>query len=324
MLKNNSKTFFDFLESDRVTCEIKDDQVYEIMKIPFGFNLDLLYGDHSYGDHFGIYNKLYYIGVYNRESKELYDLDYLIRNQILGLSWEDRTYKIRSEIFEEISNQVKEIITDYVNENKEDFYSAVKENYQPYICERDIYRYFIEDIKKIEYKSNYETDNSDVLLNYLDRGLDYLYEVSLEYITLNKERIGEKLVDLDMSNELLNGIYINPKHKLHKVKDIINSLKDIDYINVRVFINKDDKDLDFKCNRQKLLLGYYQFYLSIFDIALSDRKKYQEVFGKWNDFYYEDITKIEFKGKILYEDKKFNKCHLDENGISGVDCDLSV
>ena len=45
----------------------------------------------------------------------------------------------------------------------------------------------------------------------------------------------------------------------------------------------------------------------------SDRKNFEKLFGRNSDFYYEEIYKIEYRGKPIYIDNNFIKEEKSES-----------
>jgi len=306
-LESINDKFFKFLRDDISVFKIeKEKRTYVVVKIPYGFHLDLLYSGYEYEGSFNIHKDLAFSGILDRETQNLYELAYNIRNDILGFSWENNPYSTSSQIFQEINDKIQENITNYVLDNQEEFYEAVTKEYKPYITEYDVYENFLNDEKQIVYRNGYKTDNYNILLEYLDKGDEYLIDYALTYAMKYKERIGENLVDIDIKNKYLKEIYQNENHKIHKIKNIIDSLRELDCSNVHVFVNKDGKDFDFKYDRYSLLNNYDSSYLSSYNIPSASRKSFEKLFGKYADFHYEDITKIEFRNKPIYEDLNFD------------------
>jgi len=319
-IDNYKEQFLEFLKSKDSVLEMnRDNNAYEIVKIPYGNNLDMLYASYCYGENFGIQEKLGYSGVYNRETNEFYDLNYSLR-KLLGYSWEDRPYLTSTELFDEMNKKIQDIVTDYVLENSDEFYEAVPDDYEPYsIKENDVYRDFFNGKNEIKYKSEYDIQDYKVLLDYLDKGEDFVYDFSLDNVMKNKENIGKSLVNIDIKNKYLNNIINNKGHRIHKIKDIIDSLKDEDCNMVHVFIYKDGLNYDFKYNREYLLNNYDYSYLYAWNIPSKERSGFENLYGRNADFNYGDITKIEFRNKILYLDKDFDKHQKLDNTDKGLE-----
>lgn len=303
---NYKKEFFDFLKSSETQQNFKRESYnYYIVKIPYNEKIDLLYGDNLYRGEIAFDSKLEYEGFYDKEKNELYDINYDMYN-ILGLEWRlNSPYLSMSNLMNEFNQKLNNIITDYVKTNKKEFYEVAKD-YVSDIEEKDIYNNFINNINLFDYESHYEIDNKTIILDYFVKGEELLYAISSDYIEKNKERIGEVLKDNDVKNKLLSDINNNLEHKIHKRKDIVSVLKDSEYKRVNAFIFKDGKYMNFKIDTSALEHSWNSSYVSQYSMDYKDREKFEQIFGSRQDFNLDDIYKLEFRNKPIYEDKKFN------------------
>lgn len=303
---NYKKEFFDFLKSSETQKNFKrENHNYYMVKIPYNEKIVLLYGDNLYRGEITFDSKLEYEGFYDKEKNELYDINYDMYN-ILGLECRlNSPYLSMNNLMNEINQKLNNIITDYVKTNKKEFYEAAKD-YVSDIKEKDIYNNFINNINLFDYESHYEIDNKKVILDYFVKGEELLYAISSEYIEKNKEKIGEILKDNDVRNKLLSDINNNLEHKIHKRKDIVSVLKDSEYKRVNTFIFKDGKYMNFKIDTSALEHSWNSSYISQYSMDYKDREKFEQIFGSREDFNLDDIYKIEFRNKPIYEDTKFN------------------
>lgn len=303
---NYKKEFFDFLKSSETQKNFKRENYnYYMVKIPYNEKIVLLYGDNLYRGEIALDSKLEYEGFYDKEKNELYDINYDMYN-ILGLEWRlNSPYLSMSNLMNKFNQKLNNIITDYVKTNKKEFYEAAKD-YVSDIEEKDIYNNFINNINLFDYESHYEIDNKTIILDYFVKGEELLYAILSDYIEKNKERIGEVLKDNDVKNKLLSDINNNLEHKIHKRKDIVSVLKDSEYKRVNTFIFKDGKYMNFKIDTSALEHSWNSSYVSQYSMDYKDREKFEQIFGSRQDFNLDDIYKLEFRNKPIYEDKKFN------------------
>jgi len=308
---NLSKSFFEFLKSDEKTLHIeKDKKYYDFVKIQHNPDLDLLFMNYNNYHKTTISDRLEYCGLYDKVNDNLYDINYVLREDILGLPYEDKTYKSRNYLIEEFNQKVRDNVTNYVEDNLEEFYDAAKD-YESDVTERNVYKEYMDNIKEIKYQCVFNDDNIKNILLCFDEGEQHIFDVSLDYINSNREFIGKTLVDIDKKNLLLKEIYNNPEHQIHKRKEISDIMKDGEYVNVHLFINKNGIDYDFKYDASILKNHWEYSYLSTYYMQAPDRREFEKLYGTHEDIYYEDIYRIEYRHKPIYEDKKFVKKEIN-------------
>lgn len=315
---NLTNELFEFLNSEEKTFHIQEDgEYYDIVKIPHNSFIDLLFINCNNYHKTTIGDKFEYCGFYDKEKRQLYDINYTLRKDILKLDWDDTTYKSMSSLLNEFNLKVRENVTNYVEDNPEEFYEAAKD-YESNIIERDVYQNFMDNEKKIKYECGYCSDDKQNILLCFDEGEQHIFDVSLGFISSNREYIGKRLIDIDKKNELLNSIYDNPDHEIYKIKEIVDIMKDGGYVNVHLFINKNGIDYDFKYNASTLKNHWNYSYLPTYEMQAPDRKEFEKLYGSREDLHYEDIYRIEYRHKPIYEDKNFVKKCSEESQELGI------
>lgn len=86
---------------------------------------------------------------------------------------------------------------------------------------------------------------------------------------------------------------------IYRMKAITGAIKDSRAKNVTVSIQKNGKELTFKTEASSLT-GYRNWY-SIQNLPSQDRWRFKELFGRSSDYYAEEITKITYGKKTIYE-----------------------
>ena len=309
---NLSKTFLDFLKSDDKTLHLeKDNKYYEFVKISCNPEIDLLFVNYNNYHKITFNDELNYCGFYNKHPEKLYDINYTLKYDIFDLECGDKTYKSMEDLQKEFDLKVRETVENYVEDNKKEFYEAAKD-YESNIIERNVYQNFMDNETEIKYQCGYNGSSKQDILSYFDGGEQYVFDVAFEFINEYRERIGEMLNDIDKKNELLKSIYNNPEHQIHKRKEIADIMQDGEYVNVHLFINKNGIDYDFKYNASVLKNHWDYSYLSTYDMQAPDKREFEKLFGPREDLHYEDIYKIEYRNKPIYEDKNFVKTEIEE------------
>ena len=304
---NYSEDFLSYLKSDNIYCKMNvENRVYDIVKFPYSSALDLLFMTYNYDCSIQPSNKLECCGFYDKENNKLYNPDYYLRKDILNVDWDDPTYPSMTMLTNEFNLQVTNAINDYVMDERKSFYESAGE-YESNVRECDVYENFINNKGFIKYNSNYVNSNEKDILEFIDKGQDYVFDKALDYFETNKEYIGKKLIDIDKSNEFLESINNNKNHPLHKRKEIVNCIKEGNYGNVHVFINKNNIDFDFKFDASIIENSWNYSSIYSYRMPAPDCRDFENLFGKHTDFEYDNIVKLEYRNKIVYEDKNFNK-----------------
>lgn len=305
---NLSEKFWKFLKSDEKVLSLEDSQenrprYFYISKIPYNDNIELLFMAYTYYDKILMNDKLEYCGFYDKANNKLYDINYTLRNYILKLEWNNVPYKDMDTLQKEYNKEVSDIITDHVLSNLKDFYEAAGD-YESDATKRFVYKHIMNDEFRLNYEYSYHNCNKADILNYLEKGKDYLYDIAFEVIERDKEYIGKQLIDIDKTNELIKEIHKDKNDPIHKKKEIIDAIKNNDYGSVHVFINKNNIDFDFKYDATSIKNYWDYSYLTTYNMAAPDRREYEKLFGR-EDMRYEEIYKIEYRNKAIYEDANF-------------------
>lgn len=76
--------------------------------------------------------------------------------------------------------------------------------------------------------------------------------------------------------------------------------------------------MNFKIATSALEYSWDSSYVSQYSMSVKDREKFKNIFGSREDFNLNDIYKIEFRNRIVYEDKSidFDNIETKEEEIS--------
>ena len=300
------KRFFDFLESEKNNLKLEiDNNIYTFVKVPYNETVDLIYSP-FYHRPIIPSDKLEYVGFYDKVNKQLYDPQNVIRKYILKLDWEDVTYKTMRMLLSEFNDKINDIINDYVEMVRDDFYEYAGE-YHSDLTMKDVLHYYIEGKEKLIYNEQYNMAMITDVLDYINKDLDDINLFVLDYVNVEKNAIGRKLIDIDKTNQLLSEIREDKELPIHKIKQIKDIIEDGEYGKVHVFIKKDDIEFDFKYDASSLSSYWSYNYLPQYAMSKTDQMDFEKLFGKYKDFDYKDIVKIEYRNKVIYEDIKFSR-----------------
>ena len=160
--------------------------------------------------------------------------------------------------------------------------------------------YFNEADADVLYKCGYCTDDfGKYLVKYITNREETIKRVAEEYHKLKRDNIKESILENRLIKEKVeeykNGIDKNAEC----VKKIINSIpSECKTVNVTTVI--DGKELTFKTEASVLRLDCTNDY-PMWYIRASDREIYERMYNKYQGYKPEEITKITFGRKILYE-----------------------
>lgn len=310
--------FFDFLQSSSNlhTFCYGDNSKIMVSKVRYNDKLDILYSLRSYrGELFDLKTGFEYSGIYDKENNKLIDLNYNIRCDILNWEYNDErlvdSYKLYGLISCDVNNKIREL----VNDSKTDLFSLDEAELGEEINDDDVVHEFINGCTHESLEDCYKeycTDKPKDILDYLTNKDLFLEEESRDFILDNKSEILKGLTITRDKRMRLKNIEDNKNHSYHKIKAIIDAVKDKNYVTVNITINRDKIEQTFKYDASALASSYNS-KLSCFNIdKVSDRNKFEENYGRWSDFEYEDIIKMTYGKNTIYEDKNFKEKSLEE------------
>lgn len=312
---NLTENFDNFLKSNDTKFEADTgNATILILKTPYNDKVDVLYGTHRRNDDF--FNprmELYYYGIYDREKNKVFDPNSDISYYIYKYKFDDIRLVDRSMLYKEIIDAVNEKIKEHISNEPDMFdYSDVEIEE---VTMEDIYREFLDGETSdtyIGYIKPYMTEELKDIFEYLSYGDEFVDETARDFIIDNYEDLLKNLKRNSKKQKLLKELEENKEHPYHKQKDIMNSIRGKDYKTINLTINKNGIEQTLKYETKFIL--YCDKHLYTYHIAnVSDRKKYEENYGRSSDIEYKDITKITYGKNIIYEDKNFKVNEIEED-----------
>lgn len=306
------KEFFDFLKSGSLTKTFDYGNKSKVMvnKVRYNDKLDILYALDSYsGNLFDLHNSFKYSGIYDKENNKLFDVEYSLRYHILNWDYNNENYKDASDLYNLINKEMNEKIRDLINSGKDGMFDISVVEIGNEIEDKDVIIDFMDGITSdaLDYSyKEYTTKKPEDLLDYLTDKETFLEEEARDFILENVTSILRSLAIQEERRKVLKEIEEDENHPYHKIKKIIVAVKENNCVTVNLTINKEGTEQTFKYNADALKRDYNSSYLSIrnFEKA-SERNLFEETFGRWGEFHYEDIVKITYGKNIIYEDDNF-------------------
>lgn len=302
-----------FLKSDETHHIFKygKTNILIVTKYKYDENNIFLYSQISYGS-LNFRKDFNYAGFYNLKSNTLYDLNYHLRN---ALNLEANNIIRYGQLIEEVNSLIIQKCREIINNDFKDI-EILKSKIKLSEIDKNTIKnknYRAIQSAKEYFKNNKSVDDIDV---HIDNVSDISMQDVLKYINNDSEFIDNKAKKHIEDN--LNNIYINIlyaqmcKKELLKIqKDKTNilhikkAIKDCitDQKTVTVTIFKDNKEFTFKTYVSTLKRGDYY---SSNDILAKDREEFYELFGKYEDYNADEITKITYSKKVLYSKQTTN------------------
>ncbi len=312
--------FFDFLKSDRTTQTFNyNDSKMIVNKVKYNDKLDILYALFNYrGELFDLSSPFKYSGIYDKEKNKLFDIEYSLRYDILNWDYNDYRIISSSELYRIISQDVNDKIEELISINKDDIFNIENVEIDKKIEDRDILQDFV-DGKTSNTLENfypkYSTEKPKNIFDYLTDKESLLEKESRDFITKNMTKILRGLFISRERRKVLKKIENNKNHPYHKIKNIIDAINNNNCVTVNLTINKNGIEQVFKYDAEVIKNYYRNSYLPTYGIVnVKDRRLFEENFDRDYDLHYEDIVKITYGKKVIYEDQNFiNKSFEDDN-----------
>ena len=306
------KEFFDFLKSNKImeTFNYDDKAKMMVNKVKCNDKLDILYVLDNYrGELFDLSSPFRYSGIYDKENNKLFDVEYSLRTHLLNWDYDDnksiRLYELYSMINQDVNDKIDELISD----NKKDLFNIENVEIAEEIEDKDVLSDFMKGKTSTtleDFHKKYSTDKPQNIIDYLTDKETFLEEESRDFIMDNITEILKGLAISKEKRSVLKAIESNEEHPYHKIKKIVDAVKNNNCVTVNLTINKNGIEQTFKYSADMLKYNYNSSYLSSCGIErVAERKLFEETYGRWTDLYYEDIVKITYGRNTIYEDSNF-------------------
>ena len=273
------------------------------IKIRYNDKIDLIYSFHRTVDGEVIAGEdLEYQGLYYRPKGKLYDVQYNLYYRVRDFAGLERGCETERVEFEKcVKECVEQIVLRYSDSIAvDDEIRKMVERYDYSIDESARKIYLNETDEEFSYKCEYYAEQFEkYLIKYLIDREKIIRSVAEEYHEKRKEEIRDDIIFNILTKERLE-LYKQGKDKqIEIVKKIIASIpQDCRTVNVTTVI--DGKELTFKTEASELRRDCKSTY-STWYIKTPDREDYERLYGRYSGYKPEDITRITFSRKTLYE-----------------------
>lgn len=313
------------------SCQLSKGDNYStehLVKIPYEKDFDLLFYSRTWhAKNIKLDEKLESAGLYCRKDGCIYNSSYSLRdcceNSKMIIEYSHKA-DFAEKFTELVKAKVKEIIDNKrsnisIKELTDSYLLRQMEYYAEYGAVDAAKKEFIKGnaVSDIVYQCPFSTDSmSDK--EYIEFILDkepLVEETAKTYIEEHQENMLAQFYNNALLKKELQSIYDNPGHILHRVKAIIDAVKESGAKTVNVTINKEDKDFTFKYETRTLTVAPSSYYNS-YNMKASDRREFENMFGRNADFYPNEITKITYGRNVIYDSSDFDIAETEDAGMA--------
>lgn len=334
------KTIEDFLLNDMLVNYLYIDKFYS-------YNCNYYYKE-KYNDIFYlIYEKEYnssnmtnsdykFAGYYDSINKVLYNPSYDISNIL------SKTKKVQIKNLTSISNQIEQDVISFIKqycqsnaerlkkENKEIYNNQdeyIFQSYKSYIDNEfvngriDNYVPIPDYSNRSLYEQKFTFSDNKIYTEYLNNPVGTILKIG-NYLVSNDEvqkDLGIMLLKNDFQNDYLKDIIINKNGKFNHLylnKKILNSLNNIEAVNITISIEYNNQSLTFKYSKDRLINDLASCkldsnaYGKAYEVVEDFLDKYKDDKDTWHkhSFDFQNIKSITYGKNVLYEkDKSIEK-----------------
>lgn len=296
-----------------------------LVKIPYKQDFDLLFCSHVWNaDNLKLNEKLEIAGLYYRKDGCIYNSSYSFRSCcedtdiIIEYSHKEDFAKKLTEL---VKAKVEEIIDNKrsnltIKELTDGYLLNQMQYYSEYGAARDAKKAFIkgDEVSDIVYKCPYSVDSmsdADYIQFIVDKE-PLIEREANEYIEKHQENMLAQFYNNTLLRKELKALYDDPDNILHRVKAIIDAVKESGAKTVNVNINKEDKEFTFKYETRTLTVAPDSYYSS-YNMKASDRREFENLFGRNANFYPSEITQITYGRNVIYDASEFDMTETEDS-----------
>ena len=273
-------------------------------------SLDYLYQAAMGQDNSISWNRgLMFCGVYDIENQALYltedSLSYLAADPAPLVI--NTNASMAEEISEKINQQVEDTIANDPNNLPGQEITGRQalrdlQYYQEYGAKGEaIKRFFHDDPPDSQFHSCYMLDElpEAAFLAYIQDPDGFVQAETEQYIKENQESFLKQFLENDALMAEYQALMRDTSNPLHRVKAISETIKTSGAKTVTVTVQKAGEELSFRTGTTPLR-GRYNSYSSS-HITATDRQEFERLFGRYSDYKAEDIARITYGKKVIYE-----------------------
>lgn len=298
-LATGQDKLFTYPDTVGCSCDI-------IMRVAKNEAFDYLYTQRDYrGQSIRRGEKLEYAGIYYKTDGLVYDARYSLLNYVgqrearnlVNLKYALET-EVRKAVENTIANDRGNLSVQELSEQEAEQLKYFKESCAAGEARR---AYLKGEDGSFPFRCRYNPSEwtEDALISYIHAPAAYVQSEAEAYIAKYQGAMLLFFLEDDAIREAYRAIIENPQHQAHYVKRIIEATTGTEAKTFRVTIRKDDKEFSFKTEADELRCDSKDY--STYNIAASDRREFERLFGRWADYSPEEIVRIEYGRAVLYD-----------------------
>ena len=307
-----NKEFLNWLgQTEDTTCTIESaGMTYHFVRVAKSEAFDYLYCQRQYsGKELTRGGSFKYAGIFCRSDGELYDGQY----DVQGLAGEDTAERCAEKLREDLQRSVRQQVEAAIGNDRRNL--SITELSEPELLrklknEQDHYakdearRRFLDtvDFEPPIFRCFYDAENwtEDSLLSYILDPQGYACKEAAAYIAGNQEEMLFDFLCNDAELEEYQALMEDTENPVHTVKKIMEAMIHTSAKTVNVTIQKDGAEFTFKteagCLRRDCTSSYNDW-----EMVAADRRRFQEQFGKYADYFPKEIVRITYAIAVQYE-----------------------
>lgn len=298
------KMLYDFLNdvNQHELCFKHNRHNYILLKSAFDAETDFLYlleGYYGSNPHKAGEDALY-AGVYSRVLRQYFDIPYVLRDRA---DENKNIEEILAEFSHAVSARIAEMVHDApvpVTEEAEEIRDE-REYYQKYALPRETRECFFGDAKRLHYQPHYHVSDPSTaeiaaILNHFE---DAVNARAKAFICKKAREINERLWQIGLLRDEVARMEATPGEH-HARRAIMRSVADRNMKTVNLEIRKGDESTIIKIETSALRCMDNSYY-SPWRMDAPSRYKLVERFGRNTEVFPEDVVKITYGRKVLYE-----------------------
>ena len=243
-------------------------------------------------------------GIWSRKTKELYYEGYKLGSYLKEyIKPENAHSRIFDDIGESVKRKVEELVKPYEDNLKLQDISEEDVNSQIHYATTNARKQYLNGIEcENRYECDYSINNvQSMVIRYITDRDALICELGKQYLEEYKEEIKMQIIRAKLTDKELQKLNEGADLHLKTMREIICAVpQDCKTVNVTTVI--DGTELTFKTEAHQLRMDCGEHY-STWNIQATYRALYEAAYGRYRDYRPEDITKITYGKKVLYERK---------------------